>query len=167
MSWTRVSKVALVVAFVAACGGEATDGSTTTVPASTTTETPVATTTTAPAPTTTVAPTTTQTQDEANRPAWQLTASDHRGEVDIQYEYECPGPGFLHSVWGTDIYTDDSSVCTAAVHAGVITLADGGTVTIEMRAGEISYAASDANGVTSGEWAQWHSSFVFVVAVPA
>jgi hypothetical protein len=162
MSWTRLSSVALVVAVVAACGGEATDGSTTTVPASTTTEAAVATTTTVPAPTTTVAPTTTQTLDEANRPAWQLTASDHRGEVDTQYDYECPGPGFLNSVWGTDIYTDDSSVCSAAVHAGLITFEVGGNVTIEMRAGETSYAGSESNGVTSGEWGQWHSSYVFV-----
>ena len=161
MSWKRLPWVALVVAIVAACGGDAaTDESTTTVPASTTTEAAVATTTTVPAPTTTVAPTT--TQDEANRPAWQLTASDYRGEVDTQYDYECPGPGFLYSVWGTDIYTDDSSVCSAAVHAGLITLDAGGNVTIEMRAGEASYPASEANGVTSGEWGQWHASFVFV-----
>ena len=163
MSWTRLPRIALVVAIVAACGGEAaTDESTTTVPGSTTTEVSVATTTTVPATTTTAAPTTTQTQDEAIRLAWQLTASDHRGEVDTQYDYECPASGLLYSVWGTEIYTDDSSVCSAAVHAGLITIEDGGTVTIEMRAGEPSYAGSEANGVISGEWGQWHSSYVFV-----
>ena len=81
-----------------------------------------------------------------------MTASDHRGEVDTQYDYECPAPGSLNTVWGTEIYTDDSSVCSAAVHAGLITLEDGGTVTIEMRPGEASYTSTAANGVTSAEW---------------
>jgi hypothetical protein len=31
-----------------------------------------------------------------------------------------------------------------------------------MRADEASYTASGANGVTSGQWGQWHTSYVFV-----
>jgi hypothetical protein len=66
------------------------------------------------------------------------------------------------TVWGTDTYTDDSSVCTAAVHAGLITLASGGPVTFEMRPGLDSYEASTRNGIASRSWGVWSSSFVFV-----
>jgi hypothetical protein len=65
-------------------------------------------------------------------------------------------------VWGTDIYTDDSSVCTAAVHAGLIDYEDGGEVVIEIRAGESSYLGTTANGVTTLDYGAWRRSFVFV-----
>jgi hypothetical protein len=64
-------------------------------------------------------------------------------------------------VWGTDVYTDDSSVCTAAVHAGLITLAGGGTVTAEIRPGQSSYKGSTRNGITSSPYASWLGSFIF------
>jgi hypothetical protein len=93
---------------------------------------------------------------------WAATASEHRGLVGEQFDYDCPAGGSAHIVWGVDLYTDDSSVCTAAVHAGVITLDDGGTVTIEMRAGEDSYEGSERNGITTSSYGQWGGSFVIV-----
>ena len=45
----------------------------------------------------------------------------------------------LLDVWGTDLYTDDSSVCTAAVHAGTFTYELGGVIVFEPRAGAESY----------------------------
>jgi hypothetical protein len=62
------------------------------------------------------------------------------------------------AVWGTDVYTVDSSICVAAVHAGKIP-ASGGRVTITMRPGRASYAASTRNGVTSESWGAWPCSF--------
>lgn len=165
MSRKRLLSVALVVAIVAACGGgAATDESTTTVPASTATEAAVATTTTAAAPTTSEAlVTTTVPDDTALRAAWALTAVEHRGDEGAKFTYECPPSNALivYSVWGTGTYTDDSSVCTAGVHAGLITIEDGGTLTIEMRPGEAAYDGTVANGITSGDWGAWSSSFVF------
>ena len=67
--------------------------------------------------------------------ARRLTA--FRGQNGAHYVYTCPFYGVAGSIWGTDVYTDDSSVCTAAVHAGLITLAGGGTVTIEIRPGSV------------------------------
>ena len=37
-----------------------------------------------------------------------------------RYEYTCPKYGAKYGIWGTDVYTDDSSICTAAVHVGLI-----------------------------------------------
>jgi hypothetical protein len=67
-------------------------------------------------------------------------------------------------VWGTNIYTDDSSVCTAAVHGGLITLAKGGKVKIEMRDGQPSYRGSTRNGIKSNKYPAWTGSFIVVDA---
>jgi hypothetical protein len=95
-------------------------------------------------------------------PTWSTTATAYRGRIGERINVACPPGGDAGSVWGTDTYTDDSSVCTAAVHAGLITLATGGTVTFEMRPGLDSYPASTRNGIESSSWGTWSSSFVFV-----
>lgn len=94
--------------------------------------------------------------------SWSSTATSVRGQNGSRFLYVCPAGGYLGTVWGTDVYTDDSSVCTAAVHAGLIRFARGGTVTFEMRAGRSSYAGSSRNGVTTRPYGSWRGSFVFV-----
>jgi hypothetical protein len=61
----------------------------------------------------------------------------------------CPPRFELHSVYGTDTYADDSYICSAGVHAGVITQAAGGMVTIKLLPGQSSYAGSTRHGLTS------------------
>ncbi len=78
--------------------------------------------------------------------------------------YSCPANGTPRLVLGTDVYEDDSYVCTAAVHAGRITLAKGGSVTIEMRPGQDSYTGSTRNGITSQSYRSGNGSFVIVGA---
>ncbi len=94
---------------------------------------------------------------------WSTDAATYRGENGKRYAYTCPVvaeiPG--STVWGTDTYTDDSSVCKAAIHAGKITIA-GGTVTIEIRAGQATYTGSTRNGVTTSEYGVWQGSYVFI-----
>jgi len=97
---------------------------------------------------------------------WNTNALDHRGKNGQRFTYICPPNGRPGSVSGTDIYTDDSSICTAAVHAGLITFASGGTVTIEIQPGRASYVGSRRNGVASGYWDSWPGSFVFVTPEP-
>jgi hypothetical protein len=78
--------------------------------------------------------------------------------------FRCPPGGRAGSgPFGTGIYADHSSVCIAAVHAGVITFASGGTVTIEIRAGQDFYAGSPGQGgVTSSAAGSWPGSFTFI-----
>ncbi|MEA2166269.1 MAG: hypothetical protein QOK37_4396 [Thermoanaerobaculia bacterium] len=92
---------------------------------------------------------------------WSTKADRHRGENGRRFTYDCPADGERHNVWGSGPYTDDSSICTAAVHAGVIGW-DGGTVTIEIRSGRTSYRGSRRNGVESHNYGRWTGSFVFV-----
>ena len=76
--------------------------------------------------------------------------------------HECPAGSDAdlqnNSVWGTDLYSGDSSVCVAAVHAGVIT-PDGGVVRVTGAPGEDSYESSTRNGVTTSAWDAWGTSF--------
>ena len=66
----------------------------------------------------------------------------------------------IEPVWGSDIYTTDSSVCGAAVHAGVIP-ASGGEVTFKGAPGCETYAGTARNGVPSGSWGSYEGSFFF------
>jgi hypothetical protein len=63
------------------------------------------------------------------------------------------------SIWGTDVYTDDSSVCLAAIHAGVITSEAGGNVVVTHQAGQDSYVGSDRNGIPTSDYGSWGGSF--------
>jgi hypothetical protein len=72
----------------------------------------------------------------------------------------CPAAGLAGAVWGSDPYTDDSDVCTAARHAGVIG-DEGGTVAVRRVEGEPSYAGSTRNGITSMDYGPWEESFTF------
>lgn len=72
-----------------------------------------------------------------------------------------PFTGGMGSVWGTSVYTDDSSVCAAALHAGVISDTKGGSVTVEMLPGRPAYSGTTSHGVISQSWGAWSCSFRF------
>jgi hypothetical protein len=152
----------LFVVGVVACGddepaAESGDRSTTTQ-ATTSTSRP---TTSTAASSTTVSGSPTA-DEEADDPTWDLNAGAWRGRNGTTVAVDCPPGGDAGVVWGTGTYTDDSSICTAAVHAGLISFDDGGRVVIEIRPGEESYESSSANGVTSSPYGAWDGSFVFV-----
>lgn len=83
------------------------------------------------------------------------------GDPGTEITVTCPAGCTSASVWGTGTYSDDSGVCTAAIHAGALTSA-GGTVRIRIAPGESSYPASTANGVSTSSWGSWGRSFVFI-----
>jgi hypothetical protein len=93
---------------------------------------------------------------------WGTQADGKRGQNGQRFTFSCPSGGAGNRAWGTGIYTDDSSICVSAVHAGLITFASGGTVSIEIRPGQASYTGSQRNGVSSSSYGSWHGSFVFV-----
>ncbi|MDW5300448.1 MAG: LCCL domain-containing protein, partial [Sedimentibacter sp.] len=64
-------------------------------------------------------------------------------------------------VWGTDIYTDDSDVSAAAVHAGILKVGETKTISITILPGQSSYSGSLRNGVESGDYGEWDGSFKF------
>ena len=97
--------------------------------------------------------------------AWNYApGSDHRGANGQRFTLTCPANGALSRIWGTDSYTDDSPVCSAAVHSGLITAASGGTVVIEIRPSQQQYQGSARNGVTSLDFTYFPGSYGFVTA---
>lgn len=102
---------------------------------------------------------TAQTRSNAD---WTTNASEFRDQIGRRYAYACPPGGAPSTVWGTGPYTDDSSVCTAAVHAGAASFSRGGRVVIEMRDGQASYPEGRRNGVDGLSYGSWGGSFVVV-----
>jgi hypothetical protein len=91
---------------------------------------------------------------------WNTSPSMVSFETGKTYKFKCPSLGKESSVWGTDIYTLDSSICNAAVHAGKVTMASGGSVTIELRPGESSYKGSTRNGIKTNDYGAYGQSYV-------
>ena len=76
----------------------------------------------------------------------------------------CPPGGRGGSVWGTDVYTSDSSVCEAAVHAGVIRRADGGVVSLRAaRPADVLRRDRTQRRVATSSYGPWSGSFRFVI----
>lgn len=90
---------------------------------------------------------------------WRTQARAFRGRNGLVVTVTCPPGGPSGTVWGSDIYTDDSSVCGAAAHAGRITLAQGGAFTLRILPGLPAYRGSTANGVTSQDYGNYPGSF--------
>ncbi len=83
---------------------------------------------------------------------WNTTATRIPAEYDEPITVLCPGDQKSDgSVWGTDTYTSDSSICNAAVHAGVIAPPpQGGALTVTRVPGIDAYVAEARNGISSG-----------------
>ncbi len=63
------------------------------------------------------------------------------------------------SVWGTDIYTSDSTLATAAVHAGALKDGQTGVVKVTMLPGQDSYSGTTRNGITTSSYGSYHESY--------
>src|SRR5262245_63473806 len=66
-------------------------------------------------------------------------------------------------VWGTDVYSTDSAVCIAAIHAGVLAFGEAGPVSIVIGlTAASSFEGSARNGVKSQSYANGGYSMTFV-----
>ena len=63
------------------------------------------------------------------------------------------------SVWGSGVYTSDSDLSTAAVHAGILKSGQSGVVRVTLLPGMNQYVASTRNGVTTSTWGNYSSSY--------
>ena len=95
--------------------------------------------------------------------SWSQTAQPLYTMVEGTFSFYCPsGVGLTRSIWGTDRYTYDSSICTAGVHAGRISVSTGGFVTIQIKPDAGSYQATTRHGISSSSYGSWGGSYVFV-----
>ena len=61
-------------------------------------------------------------------------------------------------VFGTDVYADDSGICNAAVHAGIIDR-QGGLVVVMASGDRPSLIGTVRNGVASRSYGHWHWTY--------
>lgn len=84
--------------------------------------------------------------------------TEYRAETDETFFFEVTGD-IDGSVWGTDIYTDDSNLASAAVHAGILEDGETGVVEVTICPGEDSYEGSESNGILSMDYGSWSGSY--------
>ncbi len=90
-------------------------------------------------------------------------ASAFRAQAGQVLSFVCPaGDGGKARLYGTDIYTDDSAICAAAIHAGVLKPGRGGIVKILIGNGAKSFKGSERNGLRSLDYGSWGHSYSFV-----
>jgi hypothetical protein len=63
------------------------------------------------------------------------------------------------SVWGTDLYTTDSTIASVAVHAGVLAAGQTGVVKVMVVAPPASFQGSMRNGITTGDWPSYPAAY--------
>lgn len=91
------------------------------------------------------------------------SAKGFRPQVGRVLTFICPSnlkP--TREIWGTDVYLDESPICTAAVHAGALTAGTSGLVTIVMGPRAESFEGKERNGVTSLAYGPWDSTYTFI-----
>lgn len=67
-------------------------------------------------------------------------------------------------IWGGDnlVYTDDSPLAVAAVHAGLLRAGETGVVTVRILAGRSSYPSITRNGISTIQYGKYEGSYQFV-----
>jgi hypothetical protein len=63
------------------------------------------------------------------------------------------------SLWGTDVYTGDSSLAAAAVHAGLVKVDETAIVRVTVVAPLQAYQGSVRNGVTSHDFGRYGTAY--------
>lgn len=90
-----------------------------------------------------------------------------RSQVGRVLTFICPSKLDTNRIiWGTDVYLDESPICTAAVHAGALTQGTSGQVTIVMGPGATSFEGRGRNGVKSSSYGPDNSTYSFTNGEP-
>jgi hypothetical protein len=63
------------------------------------------------------------------------------------------------SLWGTDVYTGDSALATAAVHAGAVTDGETAVVRVTVMPPLAQYQGSVRHGVTSHDYGRFGTAY--------
>ncbi len=90
---------------------------------------------------------------------------DKSENIGNNYTFDCQpaADDLIHPpIWGTNIYTLNSGICSTAVHAGLITQKQGGEITVKILEGQEFYTGSDNNNIVSQDHRSTDMSFTFV-----
>lgn len=90
-------------------------------------------------------------------------AGQLEGNAGTAFRVSCPANCDKGSIYGTGIYTADTSICRAGIHAGAIPV-EGGTLTVVLQPGRLAYRGSEQNGIRSRDYGKYSRSFAVVTA---
>ncbi len=80
----------------------------------------------------------------------------------------CPAGGMTdRTIWGTDVYTRDSTICVAAAHTGSITPEKGGLITVRRARAPKEYPGTQRFRITSQRWGSSADAFSVAAAQTA
>jgi LCCL domain-containing protein len=94
---------------------------------------------------------------------WGLMQADDLRAVERKvgqsFSFQVSG-NTLGPLWGTDVYTTDSNLGTACVHAGLLKNGEAGTVKVTIVEPIAIFQGSSRNGITSQTWQTgWGGAF--------
>jgi hypothetical protein len=85
-----------------------------------------------------------------------LTA--YRDRIGETFEFLVTGSS-SGAIWGSGVYTDDSPLAVAAVHAGVLGTGEQRVVSVTILPGQTSYESNSQNGIVSNAYGDWLGSY--------
>jgi hypothetical protein len=105
-----------------------------------------------------------QSTDATSQPAATATAApaaldlgdcpDNADDLGQGKTYSCACPALADPapIYGSDVYAEDSGLCTAAVHAGALKQDTAGSVTFQVVASPPVFKGATRNGIKSEVW---------------
>ena len=90
---------------------------------------------------------------------------DNDDNLGKEYKFECQAApeDLIHApIWGTNVYTVNSGLCTTAVHSGFISPEKGGEITVQLLEGKDFYTGSQKNDVISKDHRSTDIGYTFV-----
>jgi hypothetical protein len=82
----------------------------------------------------------------------------HQNEIGKTFSFKVTG-AVNGSLWGTDVYTTDSTLAMAAVHCGLVKPGQTGIVKVTIMASPQVFVGSTRNGVTSQPYQQYPAAY--------
>jgi hypothetical protein len=82
----------------------------------------------------------------------------HQAEIGKTFTFKVTGLA-AGALWGTDLYTTDSTLGLAAVHAGLLTVGQTGVIKVTVVASPQQFVGSTRNGVTSQPYQQFPAAY--------
>jgi hypothetical protein len=86
------------------------------------------------------------------------TMQNYRDRIGQTFVFEVVGQAGS-TIWGDGVYTDDSAIAVAAVHAGIVRVGEHALVQVRIMPGQASYNGTFRNGVRSNTYGPWEGSY--------
>lgn len=96
--------------------------------------------------------------DNSNVQAGPVNMVQYQNEIGKTFTFRVTG-NVGGSVWGTDIYTTDTTLASAAVHTGLLTPGQTGVIKVTVVPSPNVFVGSTRNGVTSAGYAQYPAAY--------